>query len=236
MDEERKIFGMTRTQISILAGLAGILVLIACIGGLVILRGVIFNLSAPSTPTPNPTVTAASVVAPTMTPTITPTAVPYEQVVPAGWEQYKTSLVEIWLPQNFKTADKSLLKDYTGLAIPELVLSGTPGQSSPYNMVVGVSYKPMTGESFDSFLNAELLKLPQQAHLVENRKITVNGTPGVRFVFEIRSDNNIDINDLTYVFLDGTTVWYVEFAAQINDFYENLSMFEQSVKTFRIVR
>jgi hypothetical protein len=55
-------------------------------------------------------------------------------------------------------------------------------------------------------------------------------------VFEIRTEDQIDVNDMTYVFLDGSTVWYVEYAAQINEFYENLSTFEQSAQTFRFVR
>jgi hypothetical protein len=72
--------------------------------------------------------------------------------------------------------------------------------------------------------------------VAEKRKVFINATEVVRFVFEMRSDNNIDINDMTYVFLDGSTVWYVEYVAQINEFYERLSTFEQSAKTFRIVR
>ncbi|NTW13349.1 MAG: hypothetical protein HGA30_08580, partial [Anaerolineales bacterium] len=52
---------------------------------------------------------------------------------------------------------------------------------------------------------------------------------------ELRA-NNIDINDMVYVFLDGDTVWYVEYVAQISEFFENLPVFEQSIKTFRPVK
>ena len=57
----------------------------------------------------------------------------------------------------------------------------------------------------------------------------------MRFVFEVRY-NNVDVNDLTYVFLDGGTIWYVEYIAQINEFFEMLSVFEKSAQTFRVVR
>ena len=54
-------------------------------------------------------------------------------------------------------------------------------------------------------------------------------------MFETRY-NNLDVNDLTYVFQDGSTIWYVEYIAQINEFFEMLSVFEKSAQTFRVVR
>jgi hypothetical protein len=57
----------------------------------------------------------------------------------------------------------------------------------------------------------------------------------VRITAEARVDN-IDVNDLAFVILDGRTVWYVEYLAQINDFYELLPTFEQSILTFRLTK
>jgi hypothetical protein len=55
----------------------------------------------------------------------------------------------------------------------------------------------------------------------------------VRLMFE-RKRNNLDVNDLLFVFQDGSTVWYVKFSAEIKEFYELLPPFEESVKTFRV--
>ena len=49
-------------------------------------------------------------------------------------------------------------------------------------------------------------------------------------------ENRVHLGDLLFIFQDGGTVWYVKYSAEIADFYELLATFEQSVKTFRIVR
>jgi hypothetical protein len=65
--------------------------------------------------------------------------------------------------------------------------------------------------------------------------VYVNTVEARRIMIEFRA-NNIDINDMVYVFLDGDTVWYVEYVAQIGEFFDNLPVFEQSIKTFRPVK
>ena len=236
MDEEQKILGMTRKQIGIVAGMAGMLFLIICIGGWFVLRDLNLGLSAPqATSTPAPTVTSVVVIPPTLTPTITLTPAPYEQLIPAGWNQYKTSLVEIWMPSNFRLADKKTVNQTAGFALPELLLTEIPSKSSAYNMLVGVSYDLMTGDSLDEFLEAKFPQLPSQARISDRRTVYVNTVEARRIVIEFRV-NNIDFNDMVYVFLDGSTVWYVEYVAQIGEFFDNLPVFEQSIKTFRSVK
>ena len=60
--------------------------------------------------------------------------------------------------------------------------------------------------------------------------------PALRLVFSGRKGNNTDINELTYVILDGTTVWYVQYTAEITEFYNLLADFESSARTFRVVK
>ncbi|MCK6538945.1 MAG: hypothetical protein L6Q26_02710, partial [Anaerolineales bacterium] len=192
--------------------------------------------SAPApTSTPAPTVTPMLAVSPTITPTLTPTPIPYEQLIPAGWKQYKTALVEIWLPSNFRLADKKTVNTTAGFAVPELLITEIPSKSSAYNMLVGVSYDLMTGDSLDEFLDAKFPSLPYQARISDRRTVFVNTVEARRIVVEVRI-NNIDFNDLVYVIRDGSTVWYVEYVAQINEFFDNLPIFEQSIKTFRTVK
>jgi hypothetical protein len=235
MEEEKKYLGMTRMQIGILAALATMLVLIVCSGAFFIFRTLPASAPPQPTSTPLPTVTLAAAASPTITPTSAPTAIPYEQLIPAGWKQYKTSLVEIWLPANFKLADKKALNQTAQLAFNELFISEIPSKTSTYNMLVSVSYDLLTGDSLDEFLQTKIQQLPADVRVTDRRTVYVNTVEARRIMLEYRA-NNIDINDMVYVFLDGSTVWYVEYAAQINEFFENLPIFEQSIKTFRTVK
>jgi len=249
MDEEKKSFdlsqlqvgpfaSMTLTQIGILAGMVGILICLACVGGFFVVRGLQGNGGAPAAqipPTVQPTVTSVVLVSPTVevTPTLTP--IPYEQLVPADWKQYKTPLVEIWMPNNFKLADKKTVNTSAGFSAPELLITEIPSKSSAYNMLVSVSWEVMTEDTLDGFLQNQFPTLPYQAHVSDYRTVYVNSVEARRIVIELRV-NNIDINDMVYVFQDGNTVWYVEYVAQITEFFDNLPVFEQSIKTFRTVK
>jgi len=237
MDEEQKYFGMTKMQVGILAGLAGMLVLILCVGAFLVFRNLNPTASAPQpTSTPlAPTVTSVVVLPPTTTPTPAPTAIPYEQLIPAGWKQYKTSLVELWLPANFRLADKKTINTTAQIALNELFITEVPSKTSAYNMLVSVSYDLMTGDSLDEFIETKLQQLPIEVRVTDRRTVYVNTVEARRIMIELRA-NNIDINDMVYVFLDGDTVWYVEYVAQISEFFENLPVFEQSIKTFRPVK
>jgi hypothetical protein len=235
MQQNNKLFGMTPTQIVILAGLAAIACLLFGLGGWFFMRG---RLDQSPTSTPGVSIsrtTATPWSLPTPVPTGTTTLIPYENLIPSGWSQHKTGLIEIWLPPEFESGDPQLFKDSAITAIQELVLVGLRSDSSPYRMLVLVSYEPLTAESLDLHLDGEVAKLPAEVHLSERRKVTLNSTEAVRFSLETRIDNQ-DFNDVTYVFLDGSTVWYVEYVAQINDFFETLSTFEKSANTFQIVR
>lgn len=226
MTQNRKTFGMTSMQLAILAGLGGAACLLFAVTGWLVFGGSLnIGFSRPPTETATPVLTPTIYVIPTFTPTVTPTPIPYEQLIPNGWKQFKTELVELWLPPSFKAVKKD--------ADEELSLEGS--NSPLYNMRVGVSFKPLVGDSLDAFLDAELLKLDPQIRLVERRTVSVNGTDAVRIMFEARIET-VDVNQLTYVFQDGGTVWFVIYIAQINEFYEMLPTFEQSAETFRVVR
>lgn len=236
MTQNRNYFGMTPTQIGILAGLAGIACLLFGLAGWFVFRGNSNLFASAPQKTPIPQSTLTPFVMPTLMLTETPTPVPYEMLIPEGWVQFTTGLVEIWLPAEFKQADPGIFPEITDLAMPELFMREAASDTSLYQMLVTISYEPLTAVSLDAYLDAEVAKLPSTVRVAERRKAFVNSTEVVRFVFETRTDNQIDANDMAYVFLDGSTVWYVEYVAQINEFYEKLSMFEQSVKTFRFVR
>jgi len=235
MQQNRKFFGMSIAQLGVLVGLTVAACLIFGLAGWLFVRGGAGRLDRSPISTLAPRATSTMVVIPTLTPTRTPTPAPYESLIPEGWRQYKTALVEIWLPANFKTGDPKLLKEWTNLATPELIMTEATSKSSLYQMLVTVSYEPLASDSVAAFLDKKIAELPTTVHVAERKQVSVNSADALRFVFETRS-NNIDIDVLSYVFVDGSTVWYVEYGAQINEFYEMLSTFETSVKTFRMVR
>jgi hypothetical protein len=139
------------------------------------------------------------------------------------------------MPTGYKTA-KTVDLIMTGLGgspIMDLSLSASTTAKSTKKIYMTVSYEPVTADTLDAFVTARLTGLGITPS--ERNKVTLNTVPAVRLVFSGRKGNT-DINELTYVILDGTTVWYIQYTAEITDFYNNLANFESSVKTFRVVK
>ncbi len=238
MNSGRKYFGMTIPQLGVLAGLAGALFLILCVGGWLILGGGVNTASPQQIPTAiEPTVTLAA--PPTATFTPMPTAIPYEQLIPQGWKQQRTDLVEIWLPSDYRQTtikDLVILDDQMTL---ELSLARTLTKKTLYNLYVVIGYEPLRGDSLESHFELSPTLSPDTpitTRIVEQRNVVLNGTPAVRFVLEGKSTDNLDVNTLAFVIQDGSTVWIVQYWTQINEFYTNLETFEKSILTFRPVK
>ena len=224
MTHQRRVLGMTSAQIGILIGLGAAACLLFAVTGWLVMRG--GNNPAPAA-TRGPQITATPFVLATITPTLTATAVPYEQLIPDGWVQHKTELMEIWLPSDFKPASKD--------ADQELKLTVSNRKTSVYKMNVIVTYDALGTASVDTYIDTQLLTLEPTFRVVERRNVSLNGREAIRMVFEARVDT-VDVDELVYVLQDGGTVWAVLYAAQINEFYEMLPIFEQSARTFRIVQ
>ena len=120
-----------------------------------------------------------------------------------------------------------------GSPITDLALSASLTAKSTKKIYMTVSYEPVTADTLDAFITARLTGLGVTPS--ERTKITLNTVPAVRLIFSGRKGNN-DINELTYVILDGTTVWYIQYTAEITDYFNALANFESSVKTFRVVK
>jgi len=230
--QDRKYLGLTTTQIGILTGLTGTACLIfGLLGWSVFRRGF----------SPAPVVTSFVIststpfVIPTITPTVTPTPIPYEQLIPEGWVQHRTALVELWLPSAFENSGQGISGISGNSVLLEMALTGTGSSTSANKIFVSVSFEPLSTDSLEAFLESRLSNIPLEVNLTERRKVRINSTEAYRLLFE-STNNNLLTNDLVFVILDGTTIWYVRYSAQINDFYEMLPAFEQSIKTFRIVR
>ena len=230
--QDRKYFGLSTKQIGILAGLAGAACLIFGFTGWFIFRGG-FSRSPASTPVI--ALTSTPFVIPTITPTVPPTPVPYEQLIPGGWVQHRTALVELWLPSEFENSGQGISGIAGNSVLLELALTGATSSTSLYKIFVSVSFEPLNTGTLDEFLESRLSNIPTDINMTERRKVLINSAEAYRLMFE-SSNNNILTNDLLFLILDGSTIWYVRYSAQINEFYEMLPAFERSIKTFRIVR
>ncbi len=78
------------------------------------------------------------------------------------------------------------------------------------------------------------MKYPAEVRMVEKKKVSINARDAIRFVFETQS-NHTSVRELAYLFLEGKTIWYVEYVVQCDEFSAMLPTFESSVKTFRTV-
>ena len=237
MTQDRKYFGMTTQQVGILAGLGLLACLLCGVSAVFALRGNLsgIQVGAPevvSTVSP----TSTMVITPGVVVTETPSPIPYEQLVPAGWTQYRTTLIELWFPAGFKPAASSSVATVAGNTVfLEMAIISTEKRSA-YKTNVSVSYELLTAGTLEEFVDFKLSSIPVDVNMAERRKVSVNAQDAYRLVFERHGPSNLNTNDLVYVFQDGSTVWYVQYSAEITTFYELLSVFEQSVKTFRIVR
>lgn len=235
--QNKKYFGMTSQQIAILAGLAVAVLLLFIVGGWLVLRGLPGSSLAPAPQdTPVPQATATPFVVPTLTLTPTLTPVPYEMLIPEGWVQFKTALVEIWLPKGFKNQKpKASDNPAASMTVDLEVVRPASKKISLYPAIVLVTYEPLTVNTLDDYVERLPAQLSTDIRVAARRKVNINSVDAVLVLLEGKVDGN-DINDQVYVFLDGSTVWFVHYMAQINEFYEMLPTFEQSIKTFRIVR
>ena len=230
--QERKYFGLNTKQIGILAGLAGAACLIFGLISWFIFRG---GFSRSPVNAPVIEATSTPFVIPTITPTVPPTSVPYEQLIPDGWVQHRTALVELWLPSEFENSGQGISGISGNSVLLEMALTGATSSTSIHKIFVSVSFEPLNTGTLDEFLESRLSNIPTGINMTERRKVLINSAEAYRLLFE-SSNNNILTNDLLFVILDGSTIWYVRYSAQINEFYEMLPAFEQSIKTFRIVK
>ncbi len=234
MSQDREYFGMTIRQIGILVGLGVFACLLfGAVGAFALRRGINGLLSQAPQTTPTIQLTSTPFAIPTITLTETRTPIPYDQLIPAGWIQHKTALIEFWLPSNFKAAGSAAVSGVSGnsVILEQALISSS--KTSLYKTSVSVSYEPLTSDTLDNFLNAKLSSIPPEVNMTEHRRVSINSVEAYRVMFESHN-NNVETNDLLFVFQDGSVVWYVKYSAEITDFYEMLPVFEQSIKTFRI--
>ncbi|HJS19234.1 MAG TPA: hypothetical protein VJ785_10825, partial [Anaerolineales bacterium] len=147
---------------------------------------------------------------------------------------HKSQLIEIWLPPDFKNAAPGVASAVAGESVLLELAQVSTINNSGYPTSMSVSYEPLSAATLEEFLDVKLSNVPPEINMVENRKVSINSQDAVRLMFESKTASNLNVNDLLFVFQDGSTVWYVKYSAEITDFYERLPEFEQSIKTFKV--
>ena len=254
----RRILGMTVAQLLILACMGCALVgtlgtgawMMASANGISLAwpTRVVPPTASPS-PTPLPTFTVTPL--PTLTPTATP--IPYTAYVPAGWRQYKSEKVEVWLPDTFAFVDNpsgfdqelndkySLigLTDYVkqrekNLTVYELLFRHGPPLGSHFIPTVFVKEFSRNGLSLAQFTDKAVSVLDVNSTLVERKPFAFFEREGERVVVQTNF-NNVYVNFVYYLVQDGNTIWEIGCDASLADYYTFEPVFDDIARTFRPV-
>lgn len=250
----KRYFGMTIAQLVIL----GCLAFVACgtiAGGFVFFSGATsgggFSIfpSAVTTSTPEPTFTPI----PTEPPTLTPTAthIPYEELIPPGWDQYTTTTIELWVPPQFQPVDvererRDRIEFYKNLGYDEVAREleenppayvfwfeeSEPG-TSLYTANITLAPELMTAGNLDEFLDQEYASGPQEFILVSRQDFQAGNYEARRMLLEANI-SNIYVGVVQYAIFDGTNVWIINCGSHFNDFYTWLPEFDRVARTFRL--
>lgn len=257
----RRILGMTVAQLFILACMG--LALCGTLGTGVWMLSSAYGVAiawptrvVPPTALIIPTSTSIPTVTLTPEPTLTPTAtpIPYEGYVPAGWKQYKTDKVEIWLPDTFAFVDdpngfnqelttkypqiglgdlaKERIKELEGC---ELIFRYGPPISNGYIPIVFVKEIPRNGLTLSQYIDKTITSPETNTILVERKPFDFYHAKGERVIVQTNY-NNIYISFVYYFVTDGNNIWEIGSDANLDNFYTFLPTFDDITRTFRSVK
>ncbi len=251
----KRYFGMTVVQLVIL-GCLGMTAFVVIGGGFWFVTTSFGNLYAPPIPPENGDATLQSTLEPAATapiaPTPTHTLVPYESLIPNGWSQHINESVEIWLPDSFyetkiRVSVREQIKNYRELGQEKLAneLKNSPPEylfwmetKSPNQKLftTRLTIYPvlMVGEDLDNFLSKQYYLVRLRNSIVDSRPFDVGNYPARRTLIEANL-GGVYIGYVSYAIYDGTYVWFVEGASHFNEFYTWLPIFDDAVRTFRVV-
>jgi hypothetical protein len=255
----KRYFGMTLAQVGILAGLALLACLLLSALGYLIVRNVLGGASPPAVvpPAETATPTFTATFTPTITPTPTATPIPYESVLPAGWNPLRYASVELWLPPSFVGGDMLDNRSATLAAIAALgpefsSVVEASGQIPPTTLLLAVDpnlgryliitnvivfFEVGTPGGLDGYPNYYLenyylAELPN-SYIQDNRRYAIRDLPGRRFIISARR-GTVEFSETVYILQDGDTIWALSCVTSAAELYERLPVFDQIAQTFRV--
>lgn len=248
----KRILGMTVAQLVILGCLSLMALGMVC-GGFFFVSGSMGG-GLTFVASPAPTSTSQPTLTPYLTPTSTATAtlVPYEDLIPAGWVQYTTDTIELWVPPQFEQTDLdeahlNNIKVYKDLGYADYAedLENNPpvyifwfDHSDPgTNMIVPnivVERTLMSADNLDAYIDQEYAGSEQNYNIVNRQEFRVGNYEARRILLETKL-SNIYLGAAQYVIYDGTNVWFIICNSHINDLYTLLPDFDRVARTFRLI-
>ncbi|MGC1378853.1 MAG: hypothetical protein WA821_21655 [Anaerolineales bacterium] len=255
-----RYFGMTNSQLGILAGAAAVVLLV--IGGL---SWFVFAPPSPEQPaavateippTPSPYFTQVIVVTspPTPSPEIA-TSVP-----PDGWVEFQTQGARLWLPSNFVGGDLLTNRAESINSITRLggarfkntvkAMKQTPSQlvmwmvdktvsNDPIIMTILITHEVKEeGISIEQYLqdNITSVSATLSTTVYETKKITLLGREARRMAYRQQIQAGYEIAGVAYYIKDENDFWVVDYMLDPNKYTDMLSMVEQSIHTFDLVK
>jgi hypothetical protein len=231
-NNQRRYFGMTCIQVMIL-GCLGLLAL----GGVgyfakLILGNEMPLAASPEQPSQEPQASLAPVETETPIPTNTPalptptfTATTYESLIPEGWNQFKYSKVEMWMPADFVKASSSLKDDV-------IYAENKNRKGNGFIVSVSLSKDTPTVTDLDDYIRDGLKHFTPETTFLEKRAFEVGSYEAERLKMQAIIMNT-PIGEVIYFIKDGGTIWIITGLSEYNEFNDWLTTFDQIAHTFR---
>ncbi|GAB4493057.1 MAG: hypothetical protein OHK0031_16090 [Anaerolineales bacterium] len=253
----QRIFGMSRTQAGILAGL-GLLAFFSVCG----VAALIFFNSPASVPSGLPPAASATpeiwaTPAATETPAASPTPAATEFVPPAGWKQFSNSQLSLWLPESFvggdmrsgreaSIAEVQALGDYFGNMVTimqnagptySLLMVDKNLDSSIIITSVSAQHEAVGQDiSLGEYIRLTLSNSSLASITInEQLKVTVLGLEARRMTYQYRMGTSESTN-ISYTIKDGRDFWTITYSLPPQKYPELLTMVEQSIATLQILK
>jgi len=262
--KKRRYFGMTGQQLGILAGAAGIALILICGLSWMVLSG-----SSPAqpaagvNPTEIPPTSTQEIVVATATP-LPPTPLPEvaTSVPPGGWLEFHTPGATLWLPGSFVGGDlvnqkqdtinkiNALGRTYKNAvdgiksADPNVVfwaVDKTPKQTDIITTAVIARTASTEDTELDeyirSYLNSSIAGTPVAMLLTvnETKKMTLLGRDARRLTYSHTYASHW-VTIVAYYIKDGADIWEVDYSLIPDEYFDMLPVVEQSVHTFSLVK
>ncbi len=187
----------------------------------------------------------------TATPSATATPQPTMTPIP-GWKKFEGDHIEIWLPESFVGGD---LSENSDLMLEQAKTLGPEYESyvqtflqnpsmfslwaydsdiglSPYLTNLGITTDRLSySVPLDTYVDESVSQFPDEMHLRERGRVTLNGREAQRLVVEIELPDATAMS-LMYLLMDGKTVWMITYTTGPDEYEERVPVFEQSANTF----
>ncbi len=254
--QSKRIFGMTRAQVGILAGLGLLALFSACgLAALIFFNspaGVSSGLPPETSPTPESGTTPAESATPEASPTPAPTAF----VPPAGWKEFSNSQVSLWLPENFVGGDMRSGREASISEVQALgqyfanMVSIMQNAGPTYSLLmvdknldssiiitsVSAQYDPVGQDiSLGEYIRLTLANSSAASVTInEQIKLTLLGYEARRMTYQYRMGASESTN-IAYILKDGSNFWTITYSLPPQKYPDLLAMVEQSMATLKIL-